>query len=104
MQVSTREIGIGDVQVSTIGAFILLTGLSITLFCLLHSLFKGKPAVDNPWGAASMEWQTATPPIKHNFHETPKVRDPYEVDKYVLDEATGNYVRKNVPGEAPEAH
>ena len=91
-------------QVSTIGAFILLTGLSITLFCLLHSLFKGKPAVDNPWGAASMEWQTATPPIKHNFHETPKVRDPYEVDKYVLDEATGNYVRKNVPGEAPAGH
>ncbi len=91
-------------QISTVGAYILLLGLSITLICLLHSLFKGRKAPDNPWGAATMEWQTATPPIKHNFHETPTPRDPYEVDKYVYDESLGGYVRKNVGAPSATPH
>ena len=27
----------------------------------------------NPWGATGLEWQTASPPPPHNFHETPTV-------------------------------
>jgi len=66
-------------QLSTIGAFVLGTGLFVTLFYLLHSLFKGKPAPANPWGGETLEWQTTSPPDQHNFHETPVVvGGPYE--------------------------
>jgi cytochrome c oxidase subunit 1 len=82
-------------QVSTVGAFILLLGLLIVAYNLAASLMRGKQAPDNPWGGASMEWQTATPPIMHNFHETPKVHDPYEVDHYTYDEQLGGYRRKD---------
>jgi cytochrome c oxidase subunit I len=82
-------------QISTVGAYILLVGLVLALYNLLNSLFRGPKAPDNPWGAASLEWQTATPPIAHNFHETPKARDPYEVDHYTFDPALGGYVRKD---------
>lgn len=82
-------------QVSTVGAYILLVGLLIALFNLISALLSGKKAPDNPWGAASLEWQTATPPITHNFHEVPKVHDPYEVDHYTYDAAIGGYVRKD---------
>ena len=54
-------------RVSTIGAYILLIGLATCLFCLIKSIFAGKKAPDNPWGAASLEWQTATPPIAHKL-------------------------------------
>ena len=55
---------------------------------------RGKKAPDNPWGAASLEWQTSTPPITSNFHEVPKVHDPYEVHHYTYDPAVEGYVRK----------
>ena len=32
---------------------------------ILWSLFKGKPAGSNPWGATSLEWQTPDTPPKH---------------------------------------
>src|SRR5690606_2995115 len=36
-------------------------------------------APPNPWGSAGFEWQTASPPIAHNFHHTPVIdRGPYD--------------------------
>lgn len=64
---------------STIGSYILALGLFLTLFYLLHSLFRGAKAPQNPWAGISLEWQTATPPIEHNFHDTPVVKHgPYD--------------------------
>ncbi|GAA0852252.1 cytochrome c oxidase subunit I [Aliiglaciecola litoralis] len=37
----------------------------IFIFNLIWSLFKGKPAGDNPWQATSLEWQTETTPPGH---------------------------------------
>jgi cytochrome c oxidase subunit I len=67
---------------STIGAYILLVGFLWIAFYLLASLRKSaapkEPLSDNPWGGASLEWQTQTPPIEHNFHGQPRVdSDPY---------------------------
>ncbi|MGF6220447.1 cytochrome c oxidase subunit I [Pseudomonas frederiksbergensis] len=48
----------------------LIVGVSqlLFLFNLAWSAFKGKPAGSNPWGAASLEWQTPnTPPIHGNW-------------------------------------
>ena len=60
---------------STIGAYILAVGLLWTATYLLYSLRKSNdaPVADNPWGGASLEWQTQSPPIEHNFHDTPRV-------------------------------
>ena len=64
---------------STYGSWILASGLFLTLFYLLHSLKYGEKASPNPWGGASLEWATASPPIEHNFHHTPHVNGgPYE--------------------------
>lgn len=63
---------------STIGSYILAVGLFVTLFYLIHSLIKGERTPANPWQGVSLEWETATPPIEHNFHDTPIVRNgPY---------------------------
>ena len=66
-------------QLSTIGAFTLGLGLFITAGYLIASLFTGKKAPHNPWGGVSIEWDTATPPIEHNFHGQPVCRrGPYD--------------------------
>lgn len=56
-------------------------GLSQLIFAwnFFYSLFKGKPATDNPWEASSLEWATVTPPPHGNFAVAPIVyRGPYE--------------------------
>ena len=64
---------------SSIGSFILAAGLFLHLFVFLASLKSGKKAGPNPWGGVSLEWATSSPPIEHNFHETPHVdQGPYE--------------------------
>ena len=72
-------------QISTVGSFILATGFFVHLFTFIHSLVAGKPAPANPWGGLTLEWEVESPPIEHNFHETPHVdTDPYnfpEIDR-----------------------
>ncbi|MFB3813197.1 MAG: cytochrome c oxidase subunit I [Terriglobales bacterium] len=58
---------------STAGASILGVGYILPLLYLLWSLRYGRPAGSNPWNAAGLEWQTTSPPITHNFDETPVV-------------------------------
>ncbi|MGE4233425.1 MAG: cytochrome c oxidase subunit I [Bacteriovoracia bacterium] len=66
-------------QLSTFGSWILAFGLLIQFSTLIVSLIKKKKAEANPWGALTLEWQTESPPITHNFHETPVVTTwPYE--------------------------
>jgi cytochrome c oxidase subunit I len=70
---------------STIGAYILLVGFLWIAYYLLRSLKNGEKATANPWGGASLEWDTQSPPIEHNFHGQPRVdSDPYnfpEIDR-----------------------
>ncbi len=72
-------------QISTIGSWILAAGLLWTMIYLLHSLWYGEKATGNYWNATSLEWHTQSPPIEHNFHDTPHVTgSPYdfpEIDK-----------------------
>ncbi len=63
---------------SSAGAAVLAVGYLLPLFYLGWSVVWGKRAEANPWGATGLEWQTASPPPKHNFAETPRVvRGPY---------------------------
>jgi cytochrome c oxidase subunit 1 len=85
---------------STIGSYVLAIGLFVTLGYLVHSLIKGRPAPANPWGAATLEWQSASPPDHYNFTTEPVVADPYDYQPVVYDEATGDYVRIDRKEEA----
>ncbi|MFO8233735.1 MAG: cytochrome c oxidase subunit I [Longimonas sp.] len=70
-------------MISTIGSFILASGLFLVLGYALHSLFYGKKAPQNPWAAATLEWtNVAAVPDPHNFASTPLVtRGPYDFHK-----------------------
>ncbi|HWS71885.1 MAG TPA: cbb3-type cytochrome c oxidase subunit I [Thermoanaerobaculia bacterium] len=64
---------------STAGASILAVGYLLPIFYLTYSIWYGRKAGVNPWGAVGLEWTTSSPPPKHNFHETPIVTwDAYD--------------------------
>ncbi|MCH8276287.1 MAG: cytochrome c oxidase subunit I [Bacteroidetes bacterium] len=59
---------------STYGSWIMAAGFFLIAGYLLFSLFKGKKAPANPWGALTLEWtHTASIPEPHNFTVTPVV-------------------------------
>jgi cytochrome c oxidase subunit I len=63
---------------SSAGATILALGYLLPLAYLTWSLFYGKRASANPWGATGLEWQTSSPPRTENFVVTPTVIEtPY---------------------------
>lgn len=58
---------------STAGASVLALGFLMPLVYLVHSLFYGKPAGDNPWMLPGLEWRTSSPPPTENFVKMPVV-------------------------------
>jgi len=58
--------------VSTVGSWIMITGLIIMIVNLVAAARKGKKAPDNPWNGITLEWQTTSPPPLHNFDKMPE--------------------------------
>jgi cytochrome c oxidase subunit 1 len=58
---------------STAGASILGLGYLLVGVYLTWSLFYGKRATANPWGAKGLEWETTSPPPTFNFDEDEQV-------------------------------
>ncbi|MCB0717225.1 MAG: cytochrome c oxidase subunit I [Bacteroidetes bacterium] len=90
-------------QISTVGSWILASGLFLVLFTFIHSLMKGKKAGSNPWGAATLEWtHTASPPSPHNFDEQPIVtHGPY--DYHALARVSGDGAAQTSEPELSES-
>lgn len=67
-------------KISTIGSWILITGIIIIYYNLIKSLRSGeKITARNIWGGETLEWQVETPPTHENFHQIPTVTSgPYE--------------------------
>lgn len=66
-------------QASTVGSWILGLGFLIMAGYLFASLRKKMDAPANPWHSRTLEWQTSSPPITHNFHEIPSIGGgPYD--------------------------
>lgn len=64
---------------SSVGSWVLGLGFIIMACYLIASLYRGEKAPADPWGGKTLEWQTASPPPLHNFHEAPVVRGgPYD--------------------------
>lgn len=76
--------------ISTIGSWILITGLIIMFTNLILALKKGEKAAANPWGGVTLEWTIPSPPIHENFEKIPVVeKEPYDYSHYeqVIEEA-----------------
>jgi cytochrome c oxidase subunit 1 len=87
-------------QMSTAGAYILMTGWLIFLYMMLHAWRNGKIAPANPWHAKTLEWKVPTPVPLENFLVDPVVTsDPYTWGEGVPD---GQGVPEVAPVEEPE--
>jgi cytochrome c oxidase subunit 1 len=65
-------------DMSSVGAYILMTGWIVFLYAIISSWRHGAKAPANPWHAKSLEWQTSSPPPLENFLVDPVVTsDPY---------------------------
>ena len=74
--------------IETVGAFILATGILITLIAWARGL-RGPQAGRNPWGSPSLEWTTASPPPPQNFDSFP-VDVAADWTPYRYDSQSGN--------------
>jgi cytochrome c oxidase subunit I len=81
-------------QISSIGSYLMAVGFFLIAGYLIHSLFRGRRAPANPWGGASLEWRTPSPPPHDNFPEPPPVGDPYDFTGLTYDAAQGGYVER----------
>ncbi len=69
-----EPVGWGNLNLlSSVGAFILAVGVLLFIINVVLSLLAGRRASDNPWGADSLEWATASPPPQYNFAVIPVV-------------------------------
>ncbi|MBI4469387.1 MAG: cbb3-type cytochrome c oxidase subunit I [Acidobacteria bacterium] len=70
---------------------------------LFWSMFKGKKAAENPWGATTLEWTIPSPPPHDNFggHVPVVHHGPYE---FSVPGAPKDYIMQNEPPEAVPAH
>lgn len=91
-------------QWSTVGAFVLGVGIVLSFIVLIHAIYFGRRVAGNPFGAASLEWQSSSPPSFHNFDHKPVVNDPYDFDVMVYDQGLDTYVHREFldPQQVPE--
>jgi cytochrome c oxidase subunit 1 len=68
---------------ATFGSWILIAGLIVMFANLFRGLFKGEKAEDNPWDAATLEWQIPSPPPSENFEKIPVIQHgPYDFKEF----------------------
>ncbi|MFI5227526.1 MAG: cytochrome c oxidase subunit I [Gemmatimonadales bacterium] len=71
--------GLGALNMlSTVGVYLFAVGLLVSFWNVVRSARTGAEAGRNPWGAASLEWMTESPPEHFNFKHIPVVesREP----------------------------
>jgi len=59
--------------ITSIAAFVLGAGFLFNAAHLAWAWYRGRKAGENPWGAHTLEWQTASPAPATNFAEPPLV-------------------------------
>ena len=89
-------------RMMSVAAFCLLASQLLFIINFFWSLFRGKPAGDNPWQANTLEWATSSPPPHGNFTVTPTVyRGPYE---YSVPGHTKDWLPQHDPLPSPGGH
>ncbi|MEW6051535.1 MAG: cytochrome c oxidase subunit I [Candidatus Zixiibacteriota bacterium] len=70
---------------SSVGAWVLGFGFLIFMIYMIHSLMRGRPAGNNPWGVLGFEWETTSPPPPENFAKDPVLsHGPYDYDTVLI--------------------
>jgi cytochrome c oxidase subunit 1 len=65
--------------ISTMGSWVMYSGLAVIIINLFSSLKTGAKAPDDPWGGKTLEWTVASPPTVENFDEIPVItKGPYD--------------------------
>ena len=62
---------------STVGAYALAVGVLLTLASLAVGWRRGRPAPEDPWGAATLEWAAPSPTPSYAFATLPRVTSRY---------------------------
>ncbi|MFL6836045.1 MAG: cytochrome c oxidase subunit I [Bradyrhizobium sp.] len=57
----------------SVSSLMLVTGFLVFFADAIRSARVGVPAAENPWGAPTLEWATASPPPSYNFPQIPVV-------------------------------
>lgn len=74
-------------EISTVGSWILAAGVFLMFWNLYRGIKHGKKAGRNPWGGATLEWFTPSPPPLLNFDAEPDTsRGPYNYKGVERDE------------------
>jgi cytochrome c oxidase subunit 1/cytochrome c oxidase subunit I+III len=63
--------------IESIGSYMIAVGLLMVVANLARSYFRGPPASADPWGGATLEWSTTSPPPEYNFAVIPTVSSAY---------------------------
>ena len=85
-------------QLSTAGVFVQMAGVILLFGNVLWSWRRGARTGPNPWGAATLEWATTSPPPEHNFNRIPQVhtREPLWLEAGAIEEAARGPVEPNL--------
>jgi cytochrome c oxidase subunit 1 len=60
-------------MLATVGAWTIAASVLVFLYNAWRSRRRGAVAPQDPWGAATLEWSTSSPPPPHNFDAMPVV-------------------------------
>jgi cytochrome c oxidase subunit 1 len=89
---------------STIGAYLMASGLILVGLNWLHGALWGRKAPHNPWGGNSLEWHCPTPPPHDNFPVAPVADDPYNLSAWTYDKATQNWIHNPDAAKRDDHH
>ena len=98
------ELNLGTLNlVSTVGAFVQASSILVLFYNLIRSYRSGAPAGPNPWGAATLEWATTSPPAEHNFNRIPTIhsREPLWVESAQVEDAARGALEPNIHMPSP---
>lgn len=75
------EIFHGGNIISTMGSWVMVTGLIIIIINLVRSARSGPKAPADPYGGKTLEWSIPSPPPLLNFDKVPEIKHgPYEYE------------------------
>ena len=70
-----EQLGWGPLNLlASAGAAVIAISVLLFIYNTVRSYRRGAPAGNNPWGAATLEWATTSPPPPYNYEQLPLVR------------------------------